>query len=1228
MIEVRSGVFISHASRDAAYMHELAKALLEYGVPVWTSSDIQAGTDWEHELEDRLSDCDAVVVIMSPNSLASGWVEREIQTGRANGKKLLPLLLDGDGHEDLRDVQWEDVSGGRLPSLDFVEQLVRSGHALPRADLHELTSHSGSTMVRGPDRLPGRADLLRRLSRSLGAPGGGVVIDLVGVGGVGKTSLARMLAEMARPQFEAVFWVSYLNSPDPLTYLPLMSVELGLDDADLVSTEPPAVSSALARIMNRRRVMVVFDNVETVIVGVGADRAFDPAHESALATARRNPGRSCVLFTSRTPLPPPAPENLIDVQVPGVDLGAAQRILADDGLVLPTEEVAALVKRYVGNPFALVCAARTSSLASSAGHDAERAPTPASVSELIRDQLDSAPPAVRACLEYLALSRDEPDIEEMSRVLVLAAPGCDAAEVLQTVRARGWLPGAETRLAPVALEEITALVEERMAEELHRGTLETVRYLPLLPATLSEGSREFLKAAVLDRVVRQLKSQLDDSLVDHLMGCLMMLEDPFEDSYAAGNILNLLARVPGQLDGVNLPGRVIRNVDLRECDAPELNLQGASFHDVKFDQDLEGVTSVSVSPSGTLVAAGTANGDVHLLHAGSGKSVARCVGHRDVVSGLAFAADSPILATAGDDGSVRIWDSATGECRRELSADGTRLDAVAMTGDGQLIAAGGVAGIVFVWSRGKTIRLFQASQHHDASTAGMHVRSLAFNSTGDLLASGCSDGRVKVWDWRACELIFETEDQSGSVESVVFEPETNRLLASTRHPSGTRAFDLDELREVEPHDTFRWAGNLALSRDGHRAVNLRSDHLLELIDVQTGSKRELAMPRYRVQFCDVSSLSGLIAAGGDSHTLSVWDWESGRLVWTLNGFSRWIKAIDISPDGTRIACCADNESIRVWDLGSMRLTHELRPHGAHIRSIRFLPGRPARIMSGSDDRYLAVSDLENDSSEPILLGPHEGGVWAVAASNDGELLAAGCLHGQIRVWALGSSRPIVTLDGSAHVNVRSLAFNAAGSLLASCGEDNSVRVWDLRTGRSTPAARHSGLVWSVDFSPASRLGGDLIASSGEDQVVRVWSTKRSKEILALTGHRGTVWSARFSPDGDLIVTGSSDRTVRVWPISRYLRPWNRWLRRSRGRESHETVYREHEDWVRAVVFSPDGKSIASGSHDGSVHVRALDDGGARTLPVMRPYEGLDVRGSDGLSTAQLHALRRLGARVD
>ncbi len=253
-------------------------------------------------------------------------------------------------------------------------------------------------------------------------------------------------------------------------------------------------------------------------------------------------------------------------------------------------------------------------------------------------------------------------------------------------------------------------------------------------------------------------------------------------------------------------------------------------------------------------------------------------------------------------------------------------------------------------------------------------------------------------------------------------------------------------------------------------------------------------------------------------------------------------------------------------------TSDALPKGAVARLGKGAVGEGDRALAFSPDgATLAVATsvgvclYDPSTLEFITILETNTSITSIDFSFDGNLLASGSSDNTIRMWDTKSGQELAPLTGhSGEGRVRSVAFSPDARLLASGSYDGTVIVWDMENHEKVAIlSEHSSMVNSVAFSS----DGSLLASGGRDNKARVWSVGDYKEVATLTGHSWFVSSVAFSPDGSLLATGSPDKTVKLWDV----------------KEHKELItLTGHKDDVLSVTFSPDGSLLVSGSKDGEL----------------------------------------------
>ncbi len=332
-----------------------------------------------------------------------------------------------------------------------------------------------------------------------------------------------------------------------------------------------------------------------------------------------------------------------------------------------------------------------------------------------------------------------------------------------------------------------------------------------------------------------------------------------------------------------------------------------------------------------------------------------------------------------------------------------------------------------------------------------------------------------------------------------------------------------------------------------------------------------------------------VAAGTADGTVIFWDLDSGQPFGSpLSGHTNSVSSVAFSPQGQTLASGSEDGTIILWDVAGRRpLGQPWAGHTGSVNSIAFSPaGRT--LASGSKDNTIILWDAARGQIVGQPLTGHTDSVNSIAFSPDGRTLASGGGDSAIILWDVDSGsasfgHPIGSPLTGHKRPVKSVAFSPDGKLLASGSWDKTISLWDVDRGQplGSPLTGHDKAVNSVAFSP----NGHILASGSQDNTIILWDVAAHKPFEEpLSGHTGGVGPVAFSPDGQLLASGGGDSSMILWDVSSRLNP--EISKPATAAVDRYQPFRHfltgHTGWVNSLAFSPDGKTLVSGSFDRSL----------------------------------------------
>jgi WD40 repeat protein len=545
---------------------------------------------------------------------------------------------------------------------------------------------------------------------------------------------------------------------------------------------------------------------------------------------------------------------------------------------------------------------------------------------------------------------------------------------------------------------------------------------------------------------------------------------------------------------------------------------------------------------------------------------------------LAFA-PTGVLASGGNDRTLRYWDVATGQLTATLSV-GNVPTSLTFGPDGQLH-----------WADRETFGFSTVSRVHTSSTRfqahASSVMQIRHCQKGLLTAS--ADGTLKLWQYWSDRTLPEAAVARGEFGAVLsFGVSTGEDQVVAGYADGR--VRIWELREPPQRALGSNAAQSVAFIGGER--RLVNGHAVFDFSLTKVSPVRTDLQTRPVGALAVHPAGRRLAFSRDDGTVYLWDLkQKGELVhWSAHG--QRVRGLASSPDGQRLASVSADGMVRLWDWETGRVVHTLTPGLGELHAVAW--SRVGQYLAATGVHGVAVWNLD-DTAKPLWTSAHSLSVSGLALGTDS--LAVSGPENTAEILDLRTGQKRRTLRGHTAA-VSALEFSPDSARLASGSAESSVRLWDPATGQEVAKFEHPGLLNNcLAFDPQGRylLAENLVCDLRTNQVA-----------AHLDIGYGSA-SGRFTADGSALLLGTYSGSVASWPVAQIEQARAEAKGPAAGaapagpvRISHATVVVPggHLEAIWGVAASPDGRWLATASHDRTVKLW-----NARTLKLVRTLEG-------------------------
>ncbi|MEO1392804.1 MAG: NB-ARC domain-containing protein [Cyanobacteria bacterium J06634_5] len=526
-----------------------------------------------------------------------------------------------------------------------------------------------------------------------------------------------------------------------------------------------------------------------------------------------------------------------------------------------------------------------------------------------------------------------------------------------------------------------------------------------------------------------------------------------------------------------------------------------------------------------------------------------------------------------------------------------------------LLACGDANGVVHLWDtqlKGDT----RGEKRAEWAAHSSWVRAIAFVPRRPLLVTGGDDNKIRLWQLPTAHQPVSTpplqvwqRPAKDWINAVAVSPDGGLIVSGgddkiTLYKTSTGQ-KLKQISGQATQNEQTRIRTLAFSPDSQWLASCGEDCIIRLWAVAdllnlneeaaVLTARELVSQQHRelVHTLSFTPNSQQLVSGGEDKTIKVWDVDTGVCQTTLEQHRDSVRSLTISEDGRFLASGGDDCQVILWDFHRRKAIQAMPTQQSRIWSVALQQqGGKLLLSAGGDKQRLMLwqvmakppamdkgieATANNNRPSVRSLRTYRGytsGIRAVSFLSDDRIVGGGD-SGELIAWdTTGHRKATLSLHQG---RIWSVAVDRQHARIASASDDHTIRLWDAATGQClTTLVGHTNWVRTVAFSSH----GGILASSGDDCTIRIWNTASGFCLASLNQSTHWIRSVAFDPTTSrYLISGGDEQIVRLWD-------------RKEGRSLKQLAQHEHR--IGSVAYSPKRKIVASGSDDQTVIIYDVD----------------------------------------